>query len=82
MSNWTHKVVKKARGNDGKFFDFPTAGTFKSFEAACEYAETFAREQGAAHVSAVKICVRPRRGDGEGKVYSTDDYYVPVGKSA
>lgn len=68
MSNWTHKVVKQMRGGDGKFFDYPTAGTFPSFQAACEFAEKFAADQKAAGITTALFCVRPRKSGGESKV--------------
>ena len=73
-SSWTHKVVKRMRGSDGQYFDFPTAGTFRSEEAAREYAERFAREQGAGRVYGARIVVRSRRGNETVAVYKSDDY--------
>lgn len=58
--NWTHKVVKQARGEQGKFFSFPAAGTFDGEQAAREYAREFAVEQ--ASVGGVQIDVRARGG--------------------
>lgn len=58
---WTHKVVKVARGMDGKWFDFPTAGTFGTELEARAYAARFASEQRAAGVSGTRITVRARK---------------------
>lgn len=58
---WTHKVVKRMRGGDGKWFDFPTASTFASEQDAREYAARFASEQRAAGVTTARIDVRSRR---------------------
>lgn len=59
---WTHKVVKMSRGMQGEWFAHPTAGTFGSFEAACEYAREFhADQQAVLGVSdAHKYCVVAR----------------------
>ena len=43
--NWTHKVVRRAPGMDGKMFDYPTAATFTSFEAAVAYCRDWLRGQ-------------------------------------
>lgn len=56
---WTSKVVKRARGAQGEWFDFPTAGTFASESDARRYAEGFAREQ--IGVGGARIDVRNRR---------------------
>ncbi len=82
MTTWTHKVVKSMRGMGGEFFDFPTAGTFASEQEAREYAESFARDQGAAGVRGARIEVRSRKsrdlGDGirthHIATYRSDDY--------
>lgn len=57
---WKFKVLKRARGMDGKFFDYPTAATFATEDAAIEYAEYFAAAQ--AGVRGAKIVVRSRGG--------------------
>lgn len=74
--NWTHKVVKSMRGMNGEYFDFPTADTFDSEAEAREYAEDFAREQGASRVAGAKIHVRTRGGRWVA-TYRTSDY-APV----
>lgn len=58
---WTYRVVKRARGSQGEFFDFPTAATFGSESAAQAYAARFAAEQ--ADVGGAEIDVRCRRGN-------------------
>lgn len=61
MRQWTHKVVKRMRGGDGEWFDFPTAATFTSESKARAYAAQFAAEQRAAGVTTARIEVRSRR---------------------
>lgn len=61
MRQWTHKVVKRMRGGDGEWFDFPTAATFSSEPEARAYAAQFAAEQRAAGVTTARIEVRSRR---------------------
>lgn len=72
MSNkWNFRVVRRARGADGRYFDFPTAATFGTEEEAREYAESFARSMDRSHA---KIDVRSRRGScgfGRGKLVAT-----------
>lgn len=65
MTNWTHRVVKRLRGMQGEYFDFPTARTFSGPSAEADaraYAESFAREQRAASVHGAIIEVRTRKG--------------------
>jgi len=72
MTMWTHRVVKRAIGANGRWFDFPTAATFASEAAARDYAERFAAEQ--ANVGGVEIDVRTRRGKcgyGRGAIVAT-----------
>lgn len=57
---WTHRVVKRARGMQGEWFDFPTAATFSSFSEADAYARTFHAEQRG--VGGADIQVRARSG--------------------
>ncbi len=72
--SWTHRVVKRMRGMNGAWFDFPTAATFGAEADARAYAEDFAREQGEAGVYGARICVRTRRGDTAVATYRSDDY--------
>jgi hypothetical protein len=58
--SWTHRVVKRARGMQGEYFDFVPAATFDSLREAEQYAEEFAREQ--AGVGGVIIDIRLRSG--------------------
>jgi hypothetical protein len=58
--NWNYRVVKRARGLQGRWFDFPTAATFATEQDAREYAERFAR--GQAGVLGAAIDVRSRKG--------------------
>lgn len=58
---WKYKVVKVARGGNGKWFDFPTASTFDTEADAKQYAERFAADQRG--VAGAKITVRKRNGD-------------------
>lgn len=63
MSNrgWTHKVVKRQRGMDGKWFR--SRGTaHESEEAAITAAREFAEEQCAAGVAGTEIDVVARKG--------------------
>ncbi len=77
---WRFRVVKRMRGAQGGYFDFPTAGTFASESEAREYAEAFAREQGAARVYGARIEVRTRKGGRSGHLgntlstYRSEDY--------
>lgn len=78
---WTHKVVKRAKGSDGRLFDYPTAGTFASEADARSYAVQFAIEQGAAGVAGAEYTVRRRGGrcsTGVGEIVAT---YAPGGAS-
>jgi hypothetical protein len=58
---WNFKVVKKMRGTDGKWFDFPASGTFADFDQADEYASSFCSEQQASGVTNARFAVLPRR---------------------
>lgn len=61
MSNWTHKVVKRQRGMDGKWFN--SRGTaHESEEAAITAAREFAEEQCAAGVTGTEIDIVTRKG--------------------
>lgn len=71
---WTHKVVKRMRGMDGEWFDFPTAATFGSEADARTYAEQFAREQGRDGSFDARIDVRTRRGRRTVATYYSRDY--------
>jgi len=66
---WTHKVVKVMRGNDGSFFDYPTAATFGDAAAAQSYAEAFSLEQTIAGVTSGRVEVRARKGGAVVAVY-------------
>lgn len=73
---WHYRVVKRARGMQGRWFDFPTAATFVDEAEAREYAAAFAREQ--AGVGGAEIDVRARRGRcgyGRGALVAT---YIPL----
>lgn len=59
--NWQFRVVKSQRGTDGKWFDYATAATFATEDAARKYAESFAVEQRAAGVAGTKINVLSRK---------------------
>lgn len=83
MTNWTHRVVKRMRGMQGEYFDFPTARTFSGASAEADaraYAECFAREQGHARVYGARIEVRTRKGGWTGHrgatvaTYRSEDY--------
>lgn len=76
-AQWKFKVVKRMLGNNGEYFDFPTAGTFATFEDARAYAEDFAREQGRSRVTGARIVVRPRKAGGPTITYRSEDY-APV----
>lgn len=70
-------MVKRMRGMQGEYFDFPTAQTFSGPSAeqdARAYAERFAREQGAGRVYGARITVRTRAGNTTIAVYRSDDY--------
>jgi hypothetical protein len=72
MKVWTHRVVKRMIGANGRWLDFPTAATFASEAAARDYAERFAAEQ--ALVGGCEIDVRSRRGKcgyGRGAIVAT-----------
>ncbi len=57
--SWTHKVVKKQRGGDGKWFAYPAA--FTGTEAECrDYAMRFAGKQRG--VAGTRIVVESRGG--------------------
>lgn len=74
---WTHKVVKRMFGLNGKKFDFPTARTFTSEEEARDYARNFAEEQ--AGVAGAEYTVRSRSGScstGRGALVAV---YLPGG---
>lgn len=74
---WTHKVVKRSRGMNGKMFDFRTAATFSSETEAREYAQRFAVEQSG--VAGTEITVRTRAGScltGKGALVAV---YLPGG---
>jgi hypothetical protein len=59
-AKWTHRVVKRARGHQGKWFDFPTAATFSSEADARAYAEALAAEQTGVHGAVIDV--RSRKG--------------------
>ena len=61
--SWKFRVVKRMRGMQGQWFDFPTAETFLTEQNALEYASEFAITQRRAGVTPFKIDVRTRRGD-------------------
>lgn len=61
--SWQFRVVKRMRGMQHQWFDFPTAETFLTEQSAREYASKFAANQRAAGVTPFKIDVRSRRGD-------------------
>jgi hypothetical protein len=77
---WTHRVVKRMRGMQGDYFDYPTAATFTSEAEAREYAEQFARAQGSGGVIGARIDVRTRWGGWPGHrgdtvaTYRSEDY--------
>lgn len=79
-ARWTHRVVKRMRGMQGEYFDFPTAATFEGDAPARAYAESFAREQGADRVYGARIEVRTSSGGWRGHrgstvaTYRSDDY--------
>lgn len=75
---WTHRVFKRMHGGDGEYFDFRTAATFPDEQSACQYAEKFAREQGAARVYGARIVVCRRQGNEIRAVYRSDDFIAPV----
>ena len=35
-TNWQYRVVKRMHGGDGKWFDYPSAATFRTVQAARE----------------------------------------------
>lgn len=76
--NWKFRVVKSMRGMNGEWFHFPTAGTFLTKDAACVYAEGFARSQGGSRVCGARIEVRSRSGGGHPgqlvAVYKSESY--------
>ena len=59
--SWTHKVVKRMRGGDGQWFDYPTAATFRTEQEARAYAAAFASEQRSAGITTFRIDVRSRK---------------------
>lgn len=75
---WRYKVVKRMRGMQGEYFDFPTAATFDREQDALDYAEAFAREQGECRVCGALIDVRRRNGDHVATHKSSD--YIAEGR--
>ncbi len=77
---WKYRVVKRMRGMQGEYFDYPTAATFETEAEARRYAEEFARAQGAARVYGARLEVRTRKGGWMGHpgdtlvIYKSDDY--------
>ena len=73
-TNWQYRVVKRMHGGDGKWFDYPSAATFRTEQAAREYAEHFCAEQREAGLSNAAYDVRSRRGTcvfGRGAIVTT-----------
>ena len=60
---WTHKVVKKQLGTNGRWFSHPTAATFDHYDLALVYANHFAAAQREMKVTGTRICVVQRNGD-------------------
>jgi len=58
---WTHKVLKRQRGGDGKWFRYPAAATFPSLEAARKYASEFAAEQRGVAGTCIDVETRAGR---------------------
>lgn len=74
---WTHKVVRRARGAQGEWFDYPAAAAFTSLEAAQAYAERWSREL-TAQRSGHTIDVRARGGRRNlGVTVSTVRWHAP-----
>lgn len=75
MRNWKYRVVRRARGMQGQWFDYPTAATFETETEARVYAETFRDE--LVDLSTAYIDVRRRSGTcsyGRGSLVATYEW--------
>lgn len=59
---WKYRVVKRQRGMEGEWFDYPGRG-FVCMEEAQKYAADFAAEQEASGVVGTYIAVLTRSGE-------------------
>ena len=70
-SQWAFKLVRRARGMNGEFFDHPNTKTFTTEQGAREFAEGFARM--LRGTSGTYIAIRHRGGRPLCEYHVTDD---------
>lgn len=72
MTSYTHSVIKRQRGMDGRWFDYRGVG-YADAETAIAAARNFAERQAAAGVGGTEIYVRARKGGMEIVTFRWDD---------